>query len=170
MEKNQNYLIVFGVSGSGKTSVGEMLAAKLKIDFIEGDDLHPKSNIDKMKNDIALTDADRLPWLSIIKEKISEKIKNQESFILSCSALKVSYRNILREAGNIKFLFLKVDEKEVSKRLENRKDHFMPSSLLHSQMETLEIPSIKEKDVIIIDASKQPQDVLKECLQALNKF
>jgi gluconokinase len=168
MEKNQNYLIVFGVSGSGKTSVGEMLAAKLKIDFIEGDDLHPKSNIDKMKNGFALTDADRLPWLSIIKEKISEKIKNQESFILSCSALKVSYRNILREAGNIKFLFLKVDEKEVSKRLENRKGHFMPSSLLHSQMETLEIPSIKEKDVIIIDASKQPQDVLKECLTKLS--
>ena len=164
------YLIVIGISGSGKTSISKMLAAQLKIDFIEGDDLHPQENIDKMKNGIALTDADRLPWLSIIKEKLLTKIIRQENFVLSCSALKVSYRDILREAGNIKFLFLKVGEEEVSERLEHRKGHFMPKSLIHSQIETLEIPSNKEKDIIIIDASKQPQDVLKECVQSLNKF
>lgn len=167
MEKNQNYLIVFGVSGSGKTSVGEMLAAKLKIDFIEGDDLHPKSNIDKMKNGIALTDADRLPWLSIIKEKLLTKIIRQENFVLSCSALKVSYRDILREAGNIKFLFLKVGEEEVAERLENREGHFMPKSLIHSQIETLESPKENENDILIIDASKNASEVLEECLKKI---
>ena len=161
------YLIVIGVSGSGKTSISKMLAAQLKISFIEGDDLHPQSNIDKMKNGIALNDADRFPWLNIIKEKISEKITNQKSLVLSCSALKISYRDILREAGNIKFLFLKVDEEEVAERLENREGHFMPKSLIHSQIETLESPKENENDILIIDASKNASEVLEECLKKI---
>ena len=167
MEKTQYYLIVFGVSGSGKTSIGKMLAKHLDVAFIEGDDLHPQVNIDKMKNGIALNDADRLPWLNIIKEQIAKKIKEQKNFVLSCSALKVSYRDVLRKAGNIKFLFLKVSEKEVSNRLEHREGHFMPISLLHSQMETLEI-SPYENDVIIIDASKKPEGVFEDCILKLH--
>jgi gluconokinase len=165
--ENPYYLIVIGISGSGKTSISKMLAAQLNIDFIEGDDLHPQENIDKMKNGIALTDADRLPWLSIIKKKIATKIIKQESFVLSCSALKVSYRDILREAGDIKFLFLKVDEKEVSQRLEHREGHFMPKSLIHSQIETLESPKENENDILIIDASKNTSEVLEECLKKI---
>jgi gluconokinase len=86
---------------------------------------------------------------------------------LSCSALKVAYLNILREAGNIKFLFLKVSEKEVSNRLEHREGHFMPSSSLHSQMETLDIPQY-ENDVIIIDAFKESEKVLEDCILKLH--
>ncbi len=167
MEKNY-YLILFGVAGSGKTSIGKMLAEQLDIAFIEGDDLHPQQNIDKMKSGIALNDADRIPWLNIIKEKISTRIKEKEDFLLSCSALKVSYRNILREAGNVKFLFLKVDEKEITERLKFREGHFMPSSLLHSQLQTLEAPNIKEKDILNIDASKSPEDIIKHITTVFN--
>lgn len=168
MEEKQYYLVVFGVAGSGKTSIGKMLAEQLNIEFIEGDDLHPQHNIDKMKNGIALKNADRLPWLNIIKEKISTKIKKQEGFVLSCSALKVSYRNILREAGNVKFLFLKVDENEVADRLKLRKWHFMPNSLLHSQLQTLEEPK-NEVDVETINGAKKMQMVLDDCLDIIKK-
>ena len=166
MEEKQYYLVVFGVAGSGKTSIGKMLAEQLNIEFIEGDDLHPQQNIYKLKNGIALNDADRLPWLNIIKEKISTKIKKKEGFVLSCSALKVDYRDLLREAGNIRFLFLKVAENEVAERLAHREGHFMPSSLMHSQIETLENPS-QEADVIFIDANKRPEMVVNDCISKI---
>ncbi|MBK0382681.1 gluconokinase [Pedobacter sp. SD-b] len=166
MEK-EKYIIVIGVSGSGKTLIGKMLAKALAIEFMEGDDLHPKANIDKMKSGIALNDSDRWPWLNIIKEKISAKIVAKKSFVLSCSALKVAYRDLLREAGNIRFLFLNVSEEEVAKRLKHREDHFMPSSLLHSQIEALENPSSQETDVIFIDAGKKPEMVVSDCISKL---
>ncbi|MBC7653412.1 MAG: gluconokinase [Oligoflexus sp.] len=166
MENAEYYLIIIGVSGSGKTSIGKMLAQQLDVEFIEGDDLHPQANIDKMKNSIALNDEDRLPWLNIIKEKISTRIKEQEGFVLSCSALKVDYRDLLREAGNIRFLFLKVAENEVAERLAHREGHFMPSSLMHSQIETLENPS-QEADVIFIDANKRPEMVMNDCISKI---
>jgi carbohydrate kinase (thermoresistant glucokinase family) len=168
MENAEYYLIIIGVSGSGKTSIGKMLAQQLDVEFIEGDDLHSQANIDKMNNSIALNDEDRLPWLNIIKEKISNKIKEQKSFVLSCSALKVSYRDVLREAGNVKFLFLKVDEKEIAERLKFREGHFMPSSLLYSQLQTLEAPNSKEKDILTIDASKSPEDIIKQLKTVFN--
>ncbi|OAQ41592.1 hypothetical protein A5893_00295 [Pedobacter psychrophilus] len=168
MIKDHYYLIVCGVAGSGKTSIGKILAEKLGIDFIEGDEFHSQANINKMQNGIALNDADRLPWLNILKRKISDKINEQQGFIISCSALKASYRDILRTAGEVRFLFLKADENEIAGRLKNRDGHFMPSSLLHSQIEALEIPLTKEKDILIIDASKSKEDIIKHIITEFN--
>nr|WP_294896585.1 gluconokinase [uncultured Pedobacter sp.] len=170
MKKHHLHLIIFGVSGSGKTSIGKMLAEELNAEFIEGDDFHPETNIEKMRNGHPLTDADRLPWLHILETEIHRKIKENKEFVLSCSALKLEYREILRKAGNVIFLFLDVPESVVANRLLTRKGHFMPMSLLHSQIETLERPQQKENDVMVIDASQPPQKVLLDILFSLSKI
>jgi gluconokinase len=167
--KNRNlYLVIFGVSGSGKTLMGKMLAKNLGIEFIEGDDFHSLANVEKMKSGHPLTDADRMPWLHILKNEIQKRITNNKDFVLSCSALKIEYRDILRKAGNIRFLFLNVSENVVSGRLMHRKAHFMPPSLLHSQIETLERPQKTEKDIIVVNASQSPQKVLDDILAGLS--
>lgn len=156
--------MVFGVSGSGKTLIGKILAERLRIEFIEGDDFHPDANIAKMKSGHPLVDADRMPWLNILEKKIAQKASNSQSFVMSCSALKIRYRDVLRKGGNIIFLFLNVAEKVVAERLNNRKHHFMPAALLHSQIETLEYPQENERDIIEIDASQTPEKIVEDIL------
>lgn len=159
---------MMGVSASGKTLIGKMLAEKLGLKFIEGDDLHPLKNVEKMHRGEALTDDDRKPWLKKIENTLSESIKNKESIVLSCSALKYEYRNDLRKAGPVKFIFLEVSEEILTERLKARKNHFMPYSLLKSQLDTLERPKKEETDIILIDASKSPEGVLEECISQLS--
>ncbi len=169
LNRQNYYFVIFGVSGSGKTLIGRMLAEKLNIDFIEGDDFHPKTNVEKMKAGHPLTDADRMPWLKIISQDIATHIYANEGFVLSCSALKKNYRDILRKAGNFRFLFLDVSEAILTERMSYRKNHFMPASLLHSQIETLEIPGKVESDVIQIDANQIPNAVVKEIISKIDK-
>lgn len=164
MKKNSFYIVVFGVSGCGKTLISKMLAEKLKIEFLEGDDYHPNTNVEKMKSGHPLNDEDRIPWLLILKEQIHTRVKSNTSFILSCSALKTSYRNTLREAGNICFIFLDVPESVVLERLISRRNHFMPATLLHSQIETLEQPIESEQDVLTINATQTPTQIVADIL------
>lgn len=164
LESQRYYFVIFGVSGSGKSSIGEMLAKKLNIEFIEGDDFHPKENVEKMKAGHPLTDADRAPWLSILQQKIATQIDANQGFVLSCSALKVKYRNELRKAEGIQFLFLDVAERVAAERLRNRKNHFMPAALLNSQIQLLERPKQEENDVILIDASKQKHAIVEDIM------
>ena len=129
--------VLMGVAGCGKSSVGAALAAACGIDFVDGDDLHPQSNIDKMASGHPLNDADRAPWL----KRVGQTLKQASGpIVIGCSALKRSYRDLIREQVEEPVYFLHLDaEKEVlARRVSNRPGHFMPASLLDSQFEALE--------------------------------
>ena len=133
-------IIIMGVSGCGKTTVGELLSKKTGVPYYDADDFHPQSNIDKMKHNLALTDEDRLPWLNTLANNIKVWQEN-EGAILACSALKESYRKILAShGGSILWLYLSGSFELINSRIESRKGHYMKSHLLQSQFDDLEIP------------------------------
>ncbi|WP_064693894.1 gluconokinase [Rhizobium aegyptiacum] len=136
-------IVVMGVSGCGKSSVGEKLADALRLAFVEGDALHPASNVEKMSKGIPLTDEDRMPWLDLIGQRMQASLENGEGIIVSCSALKRIYRDRLRVAagGNLFFVYLEGSKALLTRRMGERKGHFMPVSLLESQLATLEVPT-----------------------------
>jgi gluconokinase len=162
--------VVMGVSGSGKSLVGEAVAADLGLVFVEGDALHPKANIEKMSMGIPLTDADRLPWLDKIGQEIATSLAAGEGIVVSCSALKRMYRNRLRGSaqGRLIFIFLKGSEEVLAPRMAARKGHFMPASLLKSQLATLEDPSA-EDGVITVDISGTPDEVVAETIRKVHQ-
>lgn len=134
-------LIIMGVSGCGKTTIGKLLAAKLKLPFYDGDDFHPKANVAKMKNNISLDDDDRKPWLEVLAIEI-EKWTKTSGAVLACSALKESYREVLSSnAKHIDWIFLSGSFETILERMQQREGHYMKSGLLQSQFDTLEIPS-----------------------------
>jgi carbohydrate kinase (thermoresistant glucokinase family) len=137
-------VLVMGVSGSGKSVFGKALAADLGWTFLEGDDFHPPANIEKMHHGIPLTDADRWPWLAAIAAAMTDERRAGRSVVVACSALKKSYRDSLRGQEPLTILFLKVDADILRQRLTHRVGHFMPASLLDSQLATLEPPSAEE--------------------------
>jgi gluconokinase len=148
--------IVMGVSGSGKTTVGKLLAQSLNWDFSDADDFHPSANIEKMSRGIPLEDADRLPWLLQLQAAIDRWLLENKNVVLACSALKASYRDILcRDQQRMKIVYLKGSFHLLATRLKTRENHYMKADLLLSQLETLEEP----EDAIIIDAS-QPLELI----------
>ena len=151
-------LVIMGVSGSGKTTIGQLLSAELICSFIDGDDFHPPVNIKKMSSGEALTDEDRWPWLEILTDKIQEYIQQEQSMVLACSALKKSYREILCvERELVQFIYLKGNYATIVRRMQSRENHFMTKSLLQSQFSTLEEP----EDAIVVDISPSPSEILK---------
>ncbi len=151
-------LVIMGVSGSGKTTIGQLLSAELICSFIDGDDFHPSVNIKKMSSGEALTDEDRWPWLEILTDKIQEYIQQEQSMVLACSALKKSYREILCvERELVQFIYLKGNYATIVRRMQSRENHFMTKSLLQSQFATLEEP----EDAIVVDISPSPSEILK---------
>ena len=154
-----------GISGSGKSTIGKELADKLHYEFIEGDDFHPKCNIEKMKSGVALTDNDRMGWLNGLRAKIIVGYVNKVNIIVTCSALKESYRKILR--GNttcVKFIYLKGSYDVIKKRLELRKGHFFDINLLWNQLDTLEEPI----DAICINADNDVDSIVTEIINKVN--
>lgn len=151
-DRTPHAIIVMGVSGSGKSSIGEKLAEALSLRFVEGDALHPRANVEKMSKGIPLTDDDRMPWLDIIGETIRTALAKGEGVIVSCSALKRIYRDRLREAagGNLFFVYLEGSKELLTDRMGHRTGHFMPTSLLESQLATLEVPT-GEPGVVTVD-------------------
>lgn len=141
-------VVVMGVSGCGKTSAGKLLASYLGHNFIEGDSRHPASNVEKMSSGVPLTDEDRWPWLEILGDELAAEAE----MVVSCSALKKSYRDLLRlRAGRpLTFIFLQGSRETLASRLTSRKGHFMPLGLLDSQLSTLELPTV-ERDVVTIE-------------------
>lgn len=134
-------MIICGVSGSGKTTVGKALAQRLHWDFLEGDDFHPAENIAKMRRGEPLQDADRKPWLYRLRAELGAHLARGNHVILTCSALKASYRAMLCiNPERVHFVFLTGDRLLLSQRLLQRSDHFMPADLLQSQLDTLELP------------------------------
>jgi gluconokinase len=149
-----------GVSGSGKTAVGSRLAAALGVEFAEGDTYHPPANIEKMSSGTPLNDEDRQGWLYAIASRIRRANDVGDGVVVSCSALKRSYRDVLRrEAGPVRFVFLRGTRDLIDARLRQRKGHFMPTSLLDSQLATLEEPSADE-DVWVTDINETPDEIV----------
>lgn len=132
--------IVMGVSGCGKSTVGRLLAEKFEIPFFDGDDYHPKENVEKMSNGLPLNDEDRKGWL--IRLNLLAQEHHEKGAVIACSALKQSYRDCLAEEieNQIEFVYLEGTKSQILKRLEERKGHFMPAGLLDSQFNTLETP------------------------------
>lgn len=161
------HLVVMGVSGAGKTTLAQGVVEATGWDFLEGDELHPQANIDKMSQGRPLTDEDRWPWLRAVGEWISERQAKGESAVVACSALRRVYRDVLREGRpQVEFLLVDVDEAELHRRLEERPDHFMKASLLRSQLETLEPLEPDEVGVVVRSEGDEDQ-ALTGSLRAL---
>ncbi|HDL6875056.1 TPA: gluconokinase [Yersinia enterocolitica] len=163
-------IIVMGVSGSGKTTVGEAVARRIHAKFIDGDDLHPRANIQKMGSGHPLNDEDRMPWLERLSDAAYSLHHKNESGIIVCSALKRRYRDRLREGNpEMVFLYLKGSFDVIMERLKARSGHFMPTDLLKSQFEALEEPGSEEPDVICVDIDADIDEVVQRCVLALEK-
>jgi gluconokinase len=136
---------VMGVSGAGKTVVGTLLAEALAVPLLEGDALHPPENVQRMAQGIALTDDDRRGWLRAIAERIAEARRTSSGLVVACSALKRAYRDVLRGADSaLRFVHLTGDVGLIRQRMGQRVGHYMPASLLDSQLATLEVPGVDE--------------------------
>ncbi|QES91023.1 gluconokinase [Rhizosphaericola mali] len=158
--ENKCYIIM-GVSSSGKTTMGKYAAKILGCDFIDGDDLHPEANIEKMSAGIPLTDGDREPWFVIIGKEANDYLTKNKSIVIACSALKLKYREILRrEISSIHFIYLKGSYGAILAQMQARKGHFMPESLLQSQFDILEEPTDQESDVTILPIGKGEKERL----------
>jgi gluconokinase len=142
-------VIVMGVSGVGKTTIGQELARELHWRFADADDYHSAANVEKMRSGIALTDADREPWLQALHDSIADWIEHGESVVLACSALKESYRKRLMVGPEVRLVFLNASSTLIAARLATRHSHYMNPELLRSQFDTLEVPS----NAISVDAS-----------------
>jgi len=149
-------IILMGVSGSGKTTVGRLLSEDLGWKFYEGDDFQPSANVEKMRRGIPLDDADRRPWLELLRELIRNCLERGDSAVLACSALKKSYREFLRIENKVVFIYLKGDYEVIQKRLRERLGHFMNPDLLDSQFEALEEP----RAAMCIDVSANPREIV----------
>jgi gluconokinase len=142
--------VVMGVAGSGKTSVGRQLASALGWAFAEGDDFHPPANVTKMARGTPLTDADRWPWLDAIGRWMAAEAAESHSAVVTCSALKRSYRDRLRMAWPaLRLVYLRVDREELQRRLAARLEHFFPAKLLDSQLHDLEPPQADEQPIVV---------------------
>lgn len=161
-------LVVMGVSGAGKSTVAALLAERLGWAFEEGDALHPTANVDKMAAGIPLTDDDRWPWLAKVADWIDGRLDTGQSGIITCSALKRSYRNVVNRRGSgVEFVYLAVDRDELEERVDAREGHFMPPSLLDSQLATLEPPGPAEP-AVRVDAGPDARLVVDRILRDLS--
>lgn len=161
-------VIVMGVSGSGKTTVAALLAGALHCQFLEGDDLHPASNVEKMRSGTPLTDEDRLPWLRKIAEEIDAWRARGESGVITCSALKRAYRDILiGDRRDVTLVYLRGTPELIHQRMAARHEHFMPVKLLDSQLATLEEPSANER-ALTVDIGGKPAAIVAEILKQLS--
>jgi gluconokinase len=154
-------VIVFGVSGAGKTTVGKLLAQKLGWKFVEADDFHPRANIEKMHRGVPLTDEDRSPWLENLRELIEGCVESHKNSLLACSALKRAYREHLRISADVKFVFLRGDYALIANQLRHRRGHFMNPELLRSQFADLEEPK-PDEGVLTIELGTTPKDIVEQ--------
>ena len=157
-------IIVMGVSGSGKTTIGRLLAHDLGWDFYDADDFHPAQNIAKMSRGLALSDEDRQPWLQSLRGLIVDSIESGKQVVIACSALKETYRASLRVNVNVQFVYLKGSFEQIKTRVTDRQNHFMPGDLLADQFAILEEPL----DAVPIDISMPPDQISKAIRIALD--
>lgn len=167
LPKMPSVLIVMGVSGSGKTTIGTKLAERLGWPYLDGDDFHPQRNIDKMHAGHPLTDDDRWPWLRAIAARIDELRAAGQHAVITCSALKRAYRDVLiGDRADVRLVYLDGDKELIKQRLANRHGHFMPPALLDSQFTALEVPSPDEHPISVSIAPK-PDAIVDAIVAAL---
>ena len=166
---NRNLYVVMGITGSGKSTVGARLAQTLELDFVEGDDYHPPENVRRMAAGIPLTDDDRADWLRALAARLSEANESGAGVVVTCSALKRSYRDLLRAtAPDVQFVYLKGSRALIAERVAGRRGHFMPASLLDSQLATLEAPE-SDEHVWTCDIEDPPQQIVDKLIVRASK-
>ena len=153
-----------GVAGSGKTTIGELLAARLRSTFVDGDAFHPQANIEKMSHGIPLTDADRGPWLAAIHVRIVDALACGEQLVIACSALKQKYRDTLGQGVELTWVYLKGTEELIFARLKARSHHYMKTGMLASQFADLEEPT----DAIAVDIADPPDAIVQQILSTIS--
>jgi len=163
---NPVIIYIMGVSGSGKTTIGKLLSAKMALPFFDGDDLHSVANKEKMKAGISLTDDDRAAWLTKINQLAKEQMKKQGA-VIACSALKEKYRKVLSGeiTVSVHWIFLQGDYELLFERMQSREEHFMPAALLPSQLNDLEIPA----PCISIDISNSPDEIVEAIISRIGE-
>ena len=155
-------IVVAGVAGSGKTTVGRRLADAFGLRFVDGDDLHPPSNVDAMARGIPLTEAEREPWLVAVRDVLASG-----DVVVACSALRRRHRDLLRTARGVRFVYLDIDRPTARRRLGSRTGHFAGADLAESQFETLEQPQPDETDVVSIDGTRPVAEVVEMAKDAV---
>ncbi len=159
-------VVVMGVSGSGKTTVGRLLAERLSCSFVDGDDLHPEANVSKMAAGVPLDDRDRAPWLKRVHAVIEKKVADSECVVVACSALRRSYREtIAGRRRDVRFVYLRGNADLIQYRMSERQGHFMPPELLASQFETLEEPD----DALTVDIRGTPTEIVDRIVDAMSR-
>jgi gluconokinase len=156
-------LLVMGVTGSGKTTVGKLLASRLGWVFLDADDFHPAENIAKMESGVALSDADREPWLAAIHAELLKCAAKNQDAVLACSALKQSYRERLAAGVDLRTCYLKGTHSEIAARLQSRTGHFAGEAILAGQFADLEEPC----DALVLRVSDTPEEIVRHVLQQL---
>jgi gluconokinase len=151
-------IVVMGVTGSGKTTIGDLLAQRLGWEFADADDFHSAANKEKMHKGIPLTDADRLPWLTAIHDQITKWLALKQNVVLACSALKQSYRQLLWSGPEVRLVYLKGSYELIAERLRARKGHFADEHILAAQFRDLQEPS----DAITVSIDASPEEIVDE--------
>jgi gluconokinase len=165
----ETIVVVMGVSGSGKTTVAAMLAGRLGVHFLEGDDLHPPANVAKMRGGTPLTDEDRWPWLAAIARRIDDWRAAGEGGVVACSALKRAYRRIIvGDRPEVALVYLRGSPELIHHRMAQRHEHFMPVALLESQFKSLEEPGPDERP-IVVDVAPSPAEIVAAIVRELGK-
>ena len=156
-------IVVMGVCGTGKSTIGRRLADALDCPYADADDFHPEANVAKMRSGIALNDGDREPWLDCLREMMASHLQSGHSIVLACSALREVYRERLQPTGfPLRFIFLQGDRDLLVERVNARADHYMPPALVDSQLATLEVPS--PADALWCNVASAPTDILAKAL------
>lgn len=153
-------IIICGVAGAGKTTIGQLLAQELEWKFYDADDFHSVANITKMKSGVPLTNEDRQPWLGKLRELVQECLIAGKNAVLACSALKKTYRDRLRVSEGVKFVFLRGNRRDVTEQLQQRRGHFMNPALLDSQFEDLEEPQPSEC-ALVLELGRSPRELVE---------
>ncbi|MGI8329011.1 gluconokinase [Actinomadura scrupuli] len=160
-------ILVMGVSGSGKTTIGGMLAGRLGREYAEADDFHPAANLEKMRSGQPLTDEDRWPWLQRIADWIDERLASGTPAVVTCSALKRKYRDVLRRPG-VTVVYLEVDPEVLTRRMAARHGHFFPAKLLESQLKDLEPPAPEEHAHYVTASGEPPAEIVQRIVDELH--
>jgi gluconokinase len=158
-------VVIMGVAGSGKSTVGQLLATELHWTFLDGDSLHPPANVEKMTHGIPLTDVDRAPWLAAVHARVVESFQRGAHLVIACSALKQRYRDTLDSGVTITWVYLKGSYALILERLQHRQHHFMKPQMLASQFADLEEPA----DAIVIDVAEEPAVAVRQIASALKE-